>query len=195
MSHNQVQSFSRGPFGWPSDRQPAHRANFIPQNCSRSGDLLHSSLTLDRLKEKSRGQRMCGRDLVREGGPQLLSADTLTAHACAASTNQSPSGSGCGKLAGRPGTSWKQLHGLGRNSAQQWQRPDLPQLRNRCRVNKRKGTTGFLSQETSSLRPVCSEAIAWPTGTGSGGGVPHPLLTVRLDSLAPTRASLPDSGI
>lgn len=106
-----------------------------------------------------------------------------------------PSGSGCGKLAGRPGTSRKRLHGLGRNSAQQWQCPDPPQLQEGCRVNERKGTMGFLSQETLSLCPVCYEAVAWPTGTGSGGGVPHPLPMVGLDSLAPTRASLPGSAI
>lgn len=57
-----------------------------------------------------------------------------------------------------------------------------------CRVDKRKGTTGLLC-------PVCYEAVAWPAVTGSGGGVAHPLLTVCLDSLVPTRASLPGSGI
>lgn len=32
-----------------------------------------------------------------------------------------------------------------------------------CRVDKRKGTMGLLSQETLSLCPDCYEAIAWPT--------------------------------
>ena len=43
MSHDQVQSSSKGPLCWRCDRQPARGANFIPQACSRSGDLLYSS--------------------------------------------------------------------------------------------------------------------------------------------------------
>lgn len=45
--------------------------------------------------------------------------------------NQSPSGSGRGKLAGGPGTSRKRLHELGSNSAQQWRCPDPSQLLSR----------------------------------------------------------------
>lgn len=167
MSHNQVQSFSKGPFCRQSDRQPAHGANFIPQNCSCSGDLLYGSPALDRLKEKSRSQRACGRDLVTEGVPpnyflltllQLTHVPLLwTSHPVAAAAGSwlvdlAPAGNDCMNLAVTLPSSGGALT-----------RRSFSAEEDRCRVDSRKGTTGLLSQETLSWCLGCYEAVPWCT--------------------------------
>lgn len=115
MSHNQVQSSSKGPLCWRCDRQPARGANFIPQTGSRSGDLLYSSsLWTGCRRSPGASEGGVGIGGGRQRHPVAFCLCCPSSRVCSFYEPVTQRLAGCGKLAGGAGTSRKPLHGFGK---------------------------------------------------------------------------------
>lgn len=185
MSHNQVQSSSKGPLCRRCDRQPARGANFIPQTCSRSGDLPYSSSLWTGCRQ-SPGASEGGGGV---GGGRQRHAVTfcLRCHSSCMCSFYEPVTrrlAGCGKLAGGPGTSRKPLHGLGTHcpaAVGLW--PIAASQRHRMDAG---WTAELLSRETGSsclILKAHNDRIWWRSDTPFADRLPG--------SPCDTRASLP----